>query len=114
MTRSVGSARTPQAFRSPAASGASHGNDDREGKDAPEPVELGTRFALSLKEAAQAFAISEPHLRNLLPELPHVHLGSRVVIPVKPAEEWLCVQARAEKAKADRMADELLQEFDKK
>ena len=87
---------------------------DREAKVAPGPVDLATRFALSVKEAAAAFGISPEHLRNLLPEIPHVRLGTRVVIPVKPAEEWLCERAKAEKASADSMAEEILREFDKK
>jgi len=40
------------------------------------------RLALSLAEAARALGVSERHVREILPELPHIHLGRRVVIPV--------------------------------
>ena len=83
-------------------------------KESPEPVELSTRFALTLEEAALAFSISLGHLRNHLSEVPHIYIGSRVVIPVKPAEEWLREQARAEKASGDRMAEEILRDMQKK
>ena len=83
-------------------------------KDAPKPVDLCSRFALSVEEAAVAFAISEPHLRNLLPEIPHVHLGTRVVIPVKLAEEWLRDRTGAEIAGSNSMAEEVIRELNKK
>ena len=86
---------------------------DREPKDALEPVELGTRFALSLEEAAQAFSISLGHLRNHLSEVPHIYIGTRVVIPVKPVEEWLRDRAEVNTATSARMAEEVLRELKK-
>ena len=83
-------------------------------KESPEPVDLSTRLALSVEEAALASAISEKHLRNHLCDVPHVHIGNRVVITVKPFEDWLREQVTAEKASADRIAGDVLREFEKK
>ncbi len=38
------------------------------------------RLALSVAEAAASIGVSERHLRTLLPEVPHVYVGGRVVI----------------------------------
>ena len=89
-------------------------SDSGKAKATPEPVDLRGRLSLNLEEAARAFGVSEKHLRNLLPEIPHVRLGNRLVIPVKPAEEWLRQQAKAERASADQMAEDVLREFQKK
>ena len=82
-------------------------------KESPESVELSTRFALTLEEAAAAFSISLGHLRNHLSEVPHIYIGTRVVIPVKPTEEWLRDLADATKANSDQMAEEVLREIKK-
>jgi len=76
-----------------------------------EALQLSNRLALTVPEAAEAVGVSERHLRSLLPEIPHTRLGERVVIPVKAFEEWLSEQARAEKAQADQVADEILGAF---
>jgi hypothetical protein len=76
-----------------------------------ELLPLGTRLALRPAEAAHALGISERKLREILPELPHVRLGNAVVIPVKPLEEWLAVQAKANMENADRVAGEILEEM---
>ena len=67
------------------------------------------RLALTVPEAAAAMGVSERHLRSMLPEIPHVYLGGRVVIPVEPLREWLRAQAQAEKARAERTAREILE-----
>ena len=56
---------------------------------ADEP-DLGTRLALTVSEAAVAVGVSERHLRDLLPSLPMVRLGGRVVIPVELSSLSLC------------------------
>ena len=84
---------------------------DREAKAAPEPLVLTSRTALNLKEAAKSVGISPEHLRNLLPEIPHLYLGRRLVIPVKPFEEWLREQAEVTKAESERLAEEILPVF---
>jgi len=65
---------------------------------------LRNRLALSIKEAAAAIGVSERSVRQMLPELPHVRLGSRVVIPVALLEEWLRTQAETEE---DRIGSEV-------
>ena len=52
------------------------------------------RLALSLSEAAKALGASERHLRSMPPELPPVHLGTRVVVPIDALREWLGAQRR--------------------
>jgi hypothetical protein len=71
-------------------------------------VRLADRLALRPKEAAEALGISERHLRTLLPDVPHLYLGNRLVIPVKPFEEWLREQAEAEKSRSDRVAEAII------
>jgi hypothetical protein len=47
-------------------------------------------------------------VREILSELPHVHLGRRVVIPVDSLREWLRDRARAERSRAERAAEEIV------
>lgn len=77
-----------------------------------EPPRLREPLALSPKEAAKALGVSERHLRNLLPELPHVHLGNRVVIPIEALRRWLEEQTRIEHSRIDKVVDEVLQGLD--
>ncbi len=81
------------------------------GTDKPIP-HLSQRIALSVSEAADAVGVSERHLRKLLPEIPHMHIGGRVVIPVKEFEAWLGEQVKAESVEPDRIVDEILDKFD--
>ena len=67
------------------------------------------RLAFSMAEAAQAVGVSERHLRSMLPEIPHTYLGSRVVIPIEPFKEWLRKRAEAQGARADAVAEEVLE-----
>jgi hypothetical protein len=77
------------------------------------PFRLSDRLALNVKEAAEAVGVSERHLRSMLPEIPHSHIGTRVIIPVKPFEEWLRSQTLASKQRADQLANEILESFTK-
>jgi excisionase family DNA binding protein len=79
-------------------------------KGAPrrQPIEPPLRLALTVPEAAAALGVSERHLRGMLPELPHVHLGGRVVVPIDLLREWLRERAQAERAEADGLAAEIL------
>jgi excisionase family DNA binding protein len=72
---------------------------------------IDDRLALSLAEAARALGVSERHVREILPDLPHVHLGRRVLIPVEALREWLRDRARAERSQAERAAEELVAAF---
>lgn len=72
---------------------------------------LAGRLALRPREAARALGIGERTLRQILPEIPHVHVGSAVVIPVDLLREWLTRRARAEQRKADAVVQEVLSEL---
>jgi excisionase family DNA binding protein len=72
------------------------------------PPDLSSRLALRPKEAAQALGVSERTLRQILPELPHVRVGGAVLLPVEGLRAWLQDEAKAEKARAELIADEIL------
>ena len=69
---------------------------------------LAERLALTIPEAAQAVGVSERHLRSILPEIPHLYLGKRVVIPVDALREWLLDRAKAEPGRVEKIAEEVL------
>jgi hypothetical protein len=69
------------------------------------------RLALRPKEAAAALGLSERAFRTLLPTVPHLRAGSAVLIPVEALRRWLEDQAHAEKARTDRVAEEILRSF---
>jgi excisionase family DNA binding protein len=75
------------------------------------PPDLAARLALRPKEAAEALGISERKLREMLPELPHTRLGGVVMIPVKPLESWLAERAKAEAGRADKVAQEIIDDL---
>jgi hypothetical protein len=66
-------------------------------------------LALNIAEAAKAIGVSERHLRSMLPQIPHVNLGRRVVIPVGPFQEWLRARAEAGKGQVDATVDEIME-----
>jgi hypothetical protein len=74
-------------------------------------IELADHLALTLAECAAAIGVSERHLRTLLADVPHLYLGNRLLIPVKPFEEWLREQAKAEKSRSDRVAEAIIAEI---
>jgi hypothetical protein len=57
---------------------------------------------------ARALGVSERLLRDVLPEIPHLHIGRRMLIPVGPLEEWLREQAEVEKSRSDRVAEAII------
>ena len=69
---------------------------------------LANRLALRPKEAAEALGVSEGKLRQMLPDLPHVRLGTAVVLPVEGLRAWLKEHAEAEKNRVDESVDEVL------
>ena len=71
-------------------------------------LDLVGRLALSIPEVAEALGVSERLVRDLLPELPHVRLGRRTVIPVGPLEEWLRERAKAEPGRVEAVVDDVL------
>lgn len=72
---------------------------------------LDDRLALSIPEAASVLGVSEGHVRNLMPELPHVRLGGRVVIPVEALRKWLRELTEAQTGQIDGAVDEIMQSF---
>jgi hypothetical protein len=78
--------------------------------DRPETaVRLAERAALTIPEAARAVGVSERLIRTLLPEIPHCHLGNRVVIPVSLLVEWLRKQAQEEQNVVGKAVNEILE-----
>ena len=75
---------------------------------------LSNRLALTVPEAADAIGVSERHLREMLPELPHLRMGTRVVIPVEDLKKWLSQQADTEKRNTENLCKEILQELHSK
>ncbi len=71
-------------------------------------VSFDGRVALSVSEAAAALGVSERHLRSFLPEIPRVHLGSRVIIPLDSLREWLRERAAQEKAQDRKLMEDLI------
>lgn len=52
------------------------------------------RLALSPDEAAQALGVSRDYLdEHVLPDVPHVRLGRRRLIPVQELDRWLARRA---------------------
>jgi excisionase family DNA binding protein len=80
--------------------------------DRPETaVRLSERLALSISEAARAMGVSERLIRSILSDLPHCHVGNRVVIPVSLLDEWLRKQAQEEQSVVGKAVEEILEEI---
>ena len=75
------------------------------------PIILAERLALTVAETAADLSVSERHLRELLPEIPHVHLGGRVVIPVEQMRKWLAEQTKIEPNRIAETVTEILSEI---
>ena len=73
-----------------------------------EALHLADRLALRPIEVAEALGLSERTIRQILPELPHVRIGSAVVVPTDLLREWLRTRAQQEKGAIDRAVDEVL------
>ena len=86
-----------------------HGKRENEAESKGEKrLDLNGRLALSISEAAEALGVSEGLFRQLLPEIPRVHLGRRIVIPVALLEEWLRERAKAEPGRIGAVVDDVL------
>lgn len=73
---------------------------------------LADRLALSLKEAADSMGVSEEHLRRFLPELPHLRLGNRLLIPKDTLRDWLRERAEAGENGVDAAVSEIMDSLD--
>lgn len=47
------------------------------------------RLGISIREAAKSVGLSEASFRELLPDIPHLRAGRRVIIPVEGFRAWL-------------------------
>ena len=74
-------------------------------------IRLSNRLGLSVAEAAASLGVSERHLRAELSNIPHVHIGNRVVIPVSLLDEWLRKQVGKEQTVVGKAVDEILEEI---
>ena len=80
--------------------------------DSPQSeIRLSERLALSVGEAAASLGVSERLMRTLLADIPHCHVGNRVVIPVSLLDEWLRKQAGKEQSVVGKAVDEILEEI---
>ena len=53
------------------------------------------RLCLSVFEASKSVGLSEKHFRDeILPSVPHLRVGRRILIPVDGLREWLSEQSR--------------------
>ncbi len=73
-----------------------------------EASHLADRIALRPAEVAKALGLSERTVRQILPELPHVRIGTAVVVPTDLLKEWLRERAQQEKGAVDRAVDDVL------
>jgi excisionase family DNA binding protein len=83
-------------------------NNPKTGHRSELPV-LSERVSLGVREAAAALGVSEGLVRKCLPELPHIHLGERVLIPVDELKRWLRERARAEQDASRRASKHILE-----
>ena len=63
------------------------------------------KLALRVREAAESIGVSERHLRDVLPEIPHTRIGTCVVIPIDLFKEWLRKRAIVEQLHSPRTDD---------
>jgi hypothetical protein len=77
-----------------------------------EPFKLANRLGLSISEAASVIGVAEGSLRSVLNEIPHFHVGRRVVIPVEGLKAWMMDESQREKSRVDNAASEILKSLE--
>ena len=82
-----------------------------EAKNSPQ-IDLDTRLALGVKEAAAALGVSEKAVREMRSELPAVSFGRRVLYPVRELREWLSRRVEEEQSAIDRVTKEVLDDLE--
>jgi excisionase family DNA binding protein len=97
--------RGGRAGRNPWTAPAGRGSEQ-----APEAFRLADRLALTVPEAAERLGVSLRHLRAMLPKIPHMRLGGRVVIPVDDMRRWLSEQAREQQAERQAAIEAFLRD----
>ena len=73
---------------------------------------LSDRLGLRPVEVAKALGLSERTIRQVLPELPHLRIGSTVVIPVDGLRTWLRERAEIEGSRIDAVVEEVLSDVE--
>ncbi len=76
------------------------------------PLALDSRLALRPAEAARALGLSERALRQILPQIPHLHAGSAVLIPVDSLRNWLREQEQVRQREMSTTVREIVGSFD--
>ena len=103
--------------RAPGRSERSTNKDSTSGRGgsleaAPPPhPDLSQRLALTVEEAAAAIGVSERHFRSMMSDIPHVRLGTRVLVPLDLLREWLRGRAETSGSRVDRTVDEIVRDF---
>ncbi len=72
-------------------------------------VRLSERLALSVSEAAKAVGVSERLMRTILPDIPHLRIGGRVVIPRDQLVEWMRSEVDRERNHTDEIARKVVE-----
>jgi hypothetical protein len=89
----------------------SGGRKNRSCKDEGLDINLRSRLALSISEAAAVVGLSENTFRTVLPEIERVTVGRRVLIPVGALERWLAGRVERYPAGDDTLFDDLLKDI---
>ena len=77
-----------------------------------EPAHI-ERLALSPAEAAESLGISERLMREILSELPHTKIRSRVLIPIESLKQWLRDQIEPrEDQNLENIVSQVLENFE--
>ena len=76
------------------------------GKRTPEQPE---RLGLRPIEVAKALGVSERTVRQILPEIPHLRIGTAIVIPIEALKKWLIDEAKVEEGRIDAAVEEILE-----
>ena len=71
----------------------------------PEPERLGLRPI----EVAKALGVSERTVRQVLPGIPHLRIGTAIVIPIEALKTWLNDQAKVGESRIDAAVEEILE-----
>jgi excisionase family DNA binding protein len=72
---------------------------------------LANRLALRPAEVAEALGLSERTVRQILPELPHIRVGTAVVVPIDQLRDWLRERAHQEKSAVDQAVEDMLEQL---
>ena len=66
------------------------------------------RISLSIREAASALGVSEGLFRRWLPEIPHVRMGERILIPRESLKKWVVDTAAHQKKSREQQVQDIL------